>query len=139
MTLAVGDAISPFTIAVTPESMKVWAKILHDPNPIHLDPAVVRAKGLGDRVINQGPTNLAYIVNALHGAFPGGMIEMLDVRFLDNVFGGETVEASGKVVAVAESGGRRRTTCEVWLKAIGRDLVLGGPVLSGKAVVSQAL
>jgi acyl dehydratase len=132
--LAIGDTIPPFTIGVAPASMKVWAKILHDPNPIHLDPAAVRAKGLGERVINQGPANLAYIVNALHGAFPGGTIEMLDVRFLDNVFGGETVEASGKVVAVAEDAGRRRATCEVWLRAIGRDLVLGG-----KAVVSQPL
>jgi acyl dehydratase len=135
MTLNAGDAIPPFTIAVTPESMKVWAKILHDPNPIHLDPEVVRAKGLGDRVINQGPTNLAYIINALHAAFPGGTIEALDVRFLDNVFGGEIVEASGKVVDVAEGDHRvRRTTCEVWLRAIGRDLVL-----AGQAVVSQPL
>jgi 3-hydroxybutyryl-CoA dehydratase len=134
MTHAVGDAIPAFTIQVSPESMKVWAKILHDPNPIHLDPAVVRAKGLGDRVINQGPTNLAYIVNALHAAFPGGTIEVLDVRFLDNVFGGETVEASGQVVEIAQTAGARRITCDVWLKAIGRSLVL-----SGKAVVSQPL
>ena len=133
MKLAIGDVLPNFTILVTPGSMKVWAPILRDPNPIHLDPAVVKAKGLGDKVINQGPTNVAYIINALQQAFPGGEIEALDVRFLDNVFDGDTVDASGKVLEVIESAERRRTTCEIWLKVRDRNQVLGG-----RAVVSQA-
>ena len=134
MTHAVGDTLPSFVITATPESMKIWAVILHDPNPIHLDPEVVRAKGLGDRVINQGPTNVAYIMNALHAAFPGGAIEMCDVRFLDNVYGGEVVEASGKITDIGEADGVRRTECDVWLKATGRDLVL-----SGRAIVAERL
>jgi 3-hydroxybutyryl-CoA dehydratase len=134
MMRKIGDAIPPFVITATPESMKIWAVILHDPNPIHLDPEVVRAKGLGDRVINQGPTNVAYIMNALHAGFPGGRIEMCDVRFLDNVYGGEVVEASGKITEISEADGVRRTSCDVWLKAEGRDLVL-----SGRAVVAETL
>lgn len=134
MTPKVGDAIAPFRIPVTPDSMKVWAQALRDPNPMHLDPAFVRAKGLGDSVINQGPANLAYIVNALQTAFPMAEIEALDIRFVDNVFGGETVEAAGEVIEIAETGVERRTTCKVWLKALGRDLVL-----SGEAVMRQSL
>jgi len=99
----VGDTLKPFRIAsVSPEGMKAWAKFLHDPNPIHLDPAVVKAKGLGDRVINQGPANLAYLINMLQDAVPNGLIESLEVRYVDNVFGGEAVEAGGTVMDVSE-------------------------------------
>ena len=36
-----GDALKTFRIeSVSAESMKAWAKFLHDPNPIHLDPVL---------------------------------------------------------------------------------------------------
>jgi 3-hydroxybutyryl-CoA dehydratase len=131
----VGDTLRPFRIAsVSPEGMKAWAKFLHDPNPIHLDPAVVKAKGLGDRVINQGPANLAYLINMLQGAVPNGLIESLEVRYVDNVFGGEAVEAGGTVKDVSEDGSKRRVSCEVWLRAEAR-----GAVLTGTAILSTPL
>jgi 3-hydroxybutyryl-CoA dehydratase len=127
-----GDMLKPFRIAsVSPEGMKAWAKFLHDPNPIHLDPAVVKAKGLGDRVINQGPANLAYLINMLHSAIPGGFIESLEVRYVDNVFGGEAVEAGGTVKDVSAHGSKRRISCDVWLRADAR-----GAVLTGTATVA---
>jgi 3-hydroxybutyryl-CoA dehydratase len=127
----VGDTLEPFRIAsVSPEGMKAWAKFLHDPNPIHLDPAVVKAKGLGDRVINQGPANLAYLINMLQRAIPNGRIESLEVRYVDNVFGGEAVEAGGTVKDVSADGSKRRISCEVWLRADARA------VLTGTAVVA---
>lgn len=134
MTLAVGDLLPSFIITVTPQSMQVWAVILKDPNQIHLDADAVRAKGLGDRVINQGPTNLAYVINALTAAFSGGTIEMLDVRFLDNAFAGDVVEAGGKVIEQSVSGGRRRSTCEIWLNAPGPR-----PILGGRSIVSEPI
>jgi 3-hydroxybutyryl-CoA dehydratase len=131
----VGDTLRPFRIAsVSPEGMKAWAKFLHDPNPIHLDPAVVKAKGLGDRVINQGPANLAYLINMLQGAVPNGLIESLEVRYVDNVFGGEAVEAGGTVKDLSEDGSKRRVSCEVWLRAEAR-----GAVLTGTAILSTPL
>jgi acyl dehydratase len=131
----VGDTLKPFRIAsVSPEGMKAWAKFLHDPNPIHLDPAVVKAKGFGDRVINQGPANLAYLINMLQGAVPNGLIESLEVRYVDNVFGGEAVEAGGTVKDVSEDGSKRRVSCEVWLRADAR-----GAVLTGTAVLATPL
>jgi acyl dehydratase len=127
MSWQVGDALPPFTIeSVSPEGMRAWAVFLADPNPIHLDPQVVKAKGLGDRVINQGPANVAYVMNMLMAAFPGGRIEAMDSRFLDNVYGGDKVTASGTVTGVADG----RVMCDFTLDVDGR-----GPVNSGTAVI----
>lgn len=121
--IAVGDELAPFRIAsVDPEAMKVWAVALHDPNPIHLDRAMVAAKGLGDRVINQGPANLAYVINMLRAALPGAEIRSLDVRYIDNVFEGDDVTAGGTLISVDGAA----FTCDVWLKAAARDLVIKG-------------
>ncbi|HUE10255.1 MAG TPA: MaoC family dehydratase [Steroidobacteraceae bacterium] len=122
-----GDLLKPFRIAsVSPEGMKAWARFLHDPNPIHLDPAMVKAKGLGDRVINQGPANLAYLINMLQTAIPNGFIESLEVRYVDNVFGGEAVEAGGTVKDISAHAVTRRISCDVWLRADARGAVLTG-------------
>lgn len=127
MTLAVGNELKPFRIEfVDPEWMKTWAVALHDPNPIHIDPAAVKAKGLGDRVINQGPANLAYMINMLKRAIPGCTIESLDVRYVDNVFGGDAVEAAGTVTEISNDAKGQKITCDIWLKADARDLVIKG-------------
>jgi 3-hydroxybutyryl-CoA dehydratase len=130
MIPAVGSELATFRIAsVSPEGMKAWAKFLHDPNPIHLDPAVVRAKGLGDRVINQGPCNLAYVISMLRAALPGSTVQTLDVRYVDNVYGGESVVAGGRVTAVRAEAGGHAVDCEVWLKAEGRGSVITGTAI----------
>jgi len=132
MNIAAGTVLPPFRVeCVSPESMRAWARFLHDPNPIHLDPRVVKSKGLGDRVINQGPANLAYVINMLQSAFPGAIIRTIDIRYVDNVFGGETVEASGRVTEVTGNAGEIHVTCEVWLRAEAR-----GAVISGTATLS---
>lgn len=123
MSLQAGDTLPPFRIAsISAEGMKVWAKVLHDPNPIHLDPSVVRARGLGDKVINQGPANLAYIINMLQAAFPRATISSLQTRFVDNVFAEDDVSASGTVTSIDAN----QAICEVWLRAAARDLVITG-------------
>lgn len=127
MSYTIGDAIRPFVIeSVSPDAMKDWAVFLADPNPIHLDVEVVKAKGLGDRVINQGPANVAYMMNMLIAAFPGGRIEAMDSRFLDNVYAGDKVVASGRITAVEGD----RIDCELSLDVAGR-----GTVNSGTATV----
>ncbi|MCP5400448.1 MAG: hypothetical protein H6921_14595 [Sphingomonas sp.] len=104
MTYAVGDELPPFIIeAVDPGAMKQWAIFLADPNQIHLDVEFVKAKGLGDRVINQGPINVAYMMNCLLLAFPDGRIEKMTSRFLDNVYGGERIVAKGVIEAVEDN------------------------------------
>lgn len=126
-TPAIGSALPAFTVAsVSADAMRDWALFLRDPNPIHLDPEFVRAKGLGDRVINQGPANLAYIANMLAAAFPGGRIASLESRFVDNAYAGDRLTAGGRIV---ETDGRR-TVCDVWLVADGDR-----PVIQGRAVI----
>jgi acyl dehydratase len=123
MSYAVGDALPPFVIeSVSPAAMREWAVFLADPNPIHLDVEVVKAKGLGDRVINQGPINVAYLINMLLAAFPGGRIESIDARFLDNVYSGDRVVASGRITAVEDG----RITSDISLDVAGRGTVNAG-------------
>jgi 3-hydroxybutyryl-CoA dehydratase len=123
MSYAVGDALPPFVIEhVSPAAMQDWAVFLADPNPIHLDVEVVKAKGLGDKVINQGPINVAYMMNMLMAAFPGGTIDAMDSRFLDNVYAGDKVVASGKITAVEGA----KISCEFTLDVEGRGTVNAG-------------
>ncbi len=123
MSYAFGQELPKFVIeSVSPEAMKQWAAFLRDPNPIHLDVEVVKSKGLGSRVINQGPANVAYVMNMLLAAFPGGRIGTMDSRFVDNVYAGDRLEAGGTVTAVADD----RVNCDVWLRADGQRLVISG-------------
>ena len=118
-----GDSLPPFVIeSVSAEGMKDWAVFLADPNPIHLDVEVVSAKGLGDKVINQGPANVAYIINMLQAAFPGGAIAAMDSRFVDNVYAGDRLVVSGTVTAVEGC----RVTCDTVLTANGDRIVITG-------------
>lgn len=120
MSYAVGDALPQFVIdSVSAEAMKQWAIFLADPNPIHLDVEAVKAQGLGDKVINQGPANVAYMMNMLMAAFPGGRIETINSRFLDNVYAGDHVTASGTITAVEGN----RIDCEIVLDVAGRGSV----------------
>jgi 3-hydroxybutyryl-CoA dehydratase len=126
MSLSVGDALPPFVIeSVSPEAMMEWAVFLADPNPIHLDPAVVKAMGLGDKVINQGPANVAYLINMLQAAIPGAVIEKMDNRFVDNAYAGDRLVASGTVTAVEAN----RITCETSLIAEGDRTVITGTAI----------
>ena len=85
--------------------MGLLAAILRDPNPIHWDRAEVAARGLGDRLINQGPINVAYVCNAIAAWAGPTALRSLTVRFTANVFDGDEVVAGGTVTAVDEAGG----------------------------------
>lgn len=130
MNLSAGASLAPLRIQpVSADSMRAWAVFLKDPNPIHLDRQAVQACGLGNRLINQGPANLAYIISMLRQALPGARLRQLDVRYVDNVFEGDAVEASGTIAQI-DSGAPQRVTCDIWLRAEGR-----GPVITGSAVL----
>jgi 3-hydroxybutyryl-CoA dehydratase len=123
MTISVGDALPPFVIeSVSADAMKNWAVFLADPNPIHLDVDVVKAMGLGDKVINQGPANVAYVANMLMAAIPGARIDRMDNRFVDNAYAGDRLVASGSVTAVDGN----RISCETLLIANDSRTVITG-------------
>ena len=135
MQIEAGTSIPPFAIErVDAEKMKTMAALLRDPNPIHFDVEAVRALGMGDRVINQGPNNVGYVLNMLLAWLgdPAG-IRSVQVRFRGNVFAGDRLEAGGTVTALEERDGQRVATCEVWL-----DRDDGARVLSGTAEVAVA-
>ena len=118
-----GDAFGPLVIeSVSAESMKRLAVVLDDPNPIHLDPEATKALGMGDRVVNQGPANFAWVLDMLHAALPGAEIRDLKVRLLANVFAGDRVIAAGRVDAVQDG----RLTCSVWLDVDGGARAVDG-------------
>jgi acyl dehydratase len=116
MEITVGMALPEWSLeAVSADRMKLLAAILRDPNPIHWDASEVARRGLGERVINQGPSNLGYVVNMLMAWAGPTCLRRLEARFTSNVFAGESVVAGGVVTAVNDDGDERLIDCEVWL------------------------
>jgi acyl dehydratase len=128
--LTEGAELEPLVVeSVPPEKMKLMAALLRDPNPIHFDAEAVRSDGMGDRVINQGPINQAYLVNLVTRAAGGpDRLRSIQVRFLGNVLAGDRVECRGRVAAVDEAAG----TATLEIEARVGD----APVLAGTAVVT---
>jgi acyl dehydratase len=121
--------IPPLTVEnVDAQRMKTMAALLRDPYPIHWDPAAVRAAGHGDRPVNQGPLNLAYIANMLMAWAGDGSIRRLTVAFHSRVLAGDRVTASGEVVEIGEADGERRATCAVRLRR-DEELIVSGTAL----------
>jgi acyl dehydratase len=132
MDVAVGTPVPPWRHGpVSPEKMKIFAAIARDPNPIHWDRAAVAERGLGDRLINQGPTNLGYLVNMLLAWTGPASLRDLTVRFTSNVFDGDVVTAGGVVTAIREVDGEHLADCDVWL-----DRQDGTRAISGTATVA---
>ncbi|MCP2252632.1 Acyl dehydratase [Prauserella aidingensis] len=113
------------------EKMKTTAALLRDPTPIHWDTAALRELGMGDRAINQGPLNMAYVMNMLAG-FAGGhdRVRRLRVRFRGTVRAGDRLRAGGVVTGVRtrkdEPGGETLCDCDIELSVVDGDTVLTG-------------
>lgn len=124
-----GDPLPDWTLdSVSAEKMKTMAAILRDPNPIHFDVDAVRRLGMGEKVVNQGPNNMAYVMNMLI-AWTGDAtcVRDVSVRFLANTYAGDRLVAGGKVVEVGTADdGTREASCEVWLVANGDTRALSG-------------
>jgi acyl dehydratase len=134
MDVGVGTRIPPRVVEhVGSAEMKTMAALLQDPNPIHWDHAATRALGMGERVVNQGPINMSYVMNALVswvGNDPS-RLRAITLRFMANVFEGDRVEAGGTVTGVRDVNGERLADCDVWLDVTG-----GSRALAGTAVVA---
>jgi len=116
VSVEVGAPLPEWTLdSVNPDKMRVFAAIARDPNPIHWDHGEVAKRGLGERTINQGPTNLGYIVNMLLAWAGPATLRELVVRFTANVFERDRVVAGGIVTAVRRVGNERLVDCDVWL------------------------
>jgi acyl dehydratase len=105
--LALGDRLEPLTIdPVRAGPMKVIAALQDDPNPIHWDAAAAARAGLGERVINQGPITISWLLRlAAREAGGAGGVRELRARFLGNVREGDRVECGGTASAIDEIAG----------------------------------
>ena len=134
VTVEPGAPIPPWHLAaVDPEKMKLYAALARDPNPIHWDRSEVAARGLGDRLINQGPLSLGYVVNMLLAWAGPASLRDLAVRFTAPVLDGDAVTAGGVVTAVRSDDDGRLADCEVWLTAAD-----GTRAVEGTATVALA-
>ena len=104
--------------AVSAEKMKTMAALLSDSNPIHFDVDAVRALGMGERPVNQGPTNMAYIMNYLGEVF--GSPAMLR-RYL-GAFPADPAESCSSRASLSLS----RSSCasEDWRMRMRRSAIL---------------
>jgi acyl dehydratase len=127
MEVDVGTELPEKVVAIDTEKMKTMAVILRDSNPIHWDVESVKELGMGDRVVNQGPINMAYVMNLLSD-WSGGAenVRRLKVRFMANVFSGDTVRAGGTVTGVRDENGERLADLDVWLDVDGGSRALAG-------------
>ncbi|MXP24243.1 protein dehydratase [Gordonia sp. HNM0687] len=131
-SITVGQALPEMPTAVAdPARMKTLSALMRDPNPIHFDEVAVAAVGLGDRTINQGPSNVAYAVSAL-GAWAGGVTNVVSYRFryLANVAAGDRLRTGGTITAIDDTPSVRIAECDVYLEVVG-----GARVLQGTATV----
>ena len=134
-SITVGAELPSYEVpSVSAEKMKTMAALLADPTPIHWDVETVRALGMGDRPINQGPLNMGYVMNAL-AEWAGGhdRLRRLRLRFLGTVFADQHLRVTGSVTAVREQDGERCADCEFTLTVVD-----GEPVASGTATVMVA-
>ena len=98
MKLKVGDKIEDWSYTVKQENLVDWSNFLNDPNPIHLNQSKVKELGLGNNCINQGPANIAYILNSINYNFPNCKILNLNNKLKGNVFSGDNVNITGKII-----------------------------------------
>jgi len=128
MTVTVGTELPTWDVpAVSAEKMKTMAALLADPSPIHFDVVTLRALGMGDRPVNQGPLNMGYVMNAVTG-WAGGpdRLRRLRVRFLGTVLAGQALRVTGAVTAVREQDGKTLADCDVALSVVGGEAVVSG-------------
>lgn len=131
-----GDPLPDYEIAaVSAEKMKTMSALMRDANPIHFDPEAVRELGIGERVINQGPLNQAYVITML-ARWAGGVERVLGIRlrYRGNVFAGDRLRAGGTVTDVRNEDGATVADCDVRLDVVG-DPASATTVLSGTATV----
>ena len=117
-----GDRLENWSFTVTQENMNLWAEILDDPNPIHLDVNSVKLLGLGEKTINQGHANIAYIINAIHYNFPESEIIKLNNKMTDSILEGDKITVSGQIDNIIEESNKLIINCQLQLN-VGQEKV----------------
>lgn len=118
--------------------MKILALLLADPNPVHLDPEAARRLNIADREVNQGPSNMAMVVNMLAQTWPDAGVRQLRIRLLGQVLAGDSVEVVGdvlqSVVFEAEGNEFERLTVQFTLTVNDAEAVAAGEAVLERRV-----
>ena len=117
-----GFTLKDWEFLVPQESMNTWAVILDDPNPIHLDANAAKQVGLGDKTINQGPANIAYILNMIEENFPNSRILKMNNKMTDSVLEGDLVTVSGQISEIKAECDQFIASCSIQL-TVGEDKI----------------
>ena len=110
-----GSHLKDWSFLVSQESMNTWAKVLDDPNPIHLDVNAVELLGMGSKTSNQGPANIAYIINMVEKNFPGSQIKKMNNKMTNSILEGDLVKVSGQVLKIENKEGDLLISCSIKL------------------------
>lgn len=115
------DALKDVTRTVDAESIRLYAEITQDFNPLHLDRAFAATTPFGVPIAH-GTMQVSLIWQSLMQTFGAARMAgtRLDIRFLKPVKEGDTVTGGGRVVDAA--AGR----CEVWVLNAAGETVIGG-------------
>ena len=127
---SVGQEIPALTTApVRLEDIQTVMNVMDDVNPVHIDTELVERLGLRG-LVNQGPANLAYVVNMLlRWAGHPAAIRRLAFRFHSISCPGDELTARARVIDV-DADDPRRLTCDFSLERTD-----GATVVSGTANV----
>jgi acyl dehydratase len=130
--LTPGTVLDDYPVGgITRERMVAVMEVMGDLNPIHEDEELARRLGFRG-IVNQGPANLAYVVNMLIDRLGvgAGQVKSLAFRFHDNVVPGDELIARGEITALREDGAAAEVDC-----AFRLDMVGGAARLSGTATI----
>ena len=100
MNYKLGQNLIEWSFKIKQECLIVWSEVLDDPNPIHLNKNKVKDLGLGNNCINQGPANVAYIINCISKNFHKFELVSIKNKFKGNVFSGDNVTVTGLISSV---------------------------------------
>ena len=105
MNYKIGQKLDKWTFLVKQEYLVTWSQVLNDPNPIHLDNKKVEELGLGNKCINQGPANIAYILNCISSNFPEYQLIKINNKLNGNVFSDDRVFVEGQISDIENKNG----------------------------------
>ena len=116
-------------LTVTDETVRAYAEITGDRNPLHFDDAFVAKTRFRRRIAQGGiATGLLHALVAMDLPGPGSVFLNQEWSFPNPAYIGDTLRATGTVVSWNERRGIARMTFEV----VNQD---GEPVLRGEATV----
>lgn len=114
--------IKPVSLRVEPSTIRAYAELTDDFNPIHLDPVFAATTPMGG-VIAHGTMSVCLLWQAVFQTFGERAFEAsvdLDIRFVKPVREGETLTAGGRSRADADG------LYDVWVRGNdGEDRVAG--------------